>query len=47
MPLLTFSSDEEAIEKANNTVYGLGASVWSGDIDRAAKVAKELEAGSV
>jgi acyl-CoA reductase-like NAD-dependent aldehyde dehydrogenase len=44
---LTFSTDEEAIEKANNTVYGLGASVWSGDVERAAKVAKELEAGSV
>ncbi|EXJ59878.1 NAD-dependent aldehyde dehydrogenase [Cladophialophora yegresii CBS 114405] len=47
VPLLTFSTDEEAIEKANNTPYGLGASVWSGDIERAAKVAQELEAGSV
>ncbi|OCT47674.1 putative aldehyde dehydrogenase-like protein [Cladophialophora carrionii] len=47
VPLLTFSTDEEAIEKANNTPYGLGASVWSGNIERAAKVAQELEAGSV
>ena len=47
VPLLSFSTDDEAIERANNTPYGLGASVWSGDIDRATKVANELEAGSV
>lgn len=47
MPLLSFSTDEEAIEKANNTLYGLGASVWSSNVERAAKIAEELEAGSV
>lgn len=47
MPLLTFSSDEEAIEKANNTQYGLGASVWSGNIERANRIAQRLQAGSV
>ena len=47
MPLLSFSTDEEAIEKANNTNYGLGASVWSGNIERATKIAQELEAGNV
>lgn len=47
MPLLSFSTDEEAIEKSNNTEYGLGASVWSGDVDRAAAVAEKLEAGTV
>ena len=47
VPLLTFSTDEEAIDKANNTMYGLGASVWGSDLERASKVAQELEAGSV
>ena len=47
VPLLSFGTDEEAIEKANNTAYGLGASVWSGDIERATKIAQELEAGNV
>lgn len=47
VPLLSFSTDEEAITKANNTKYGLGASVWSADLDRATKVAEQLEAGNV
>ncbi|RVX67768.1 hypothetical protein B0A52_07696 [Exophiala mesophila] len=47
VPLLTFSSDEEAIHKANNTQYGLGASVWSGNIERANRIAQRLQAGNV
>ncbi|OAL31187.1 hypothetical protein AYO22_01220 [Fonsecaea multimorphosa] len=47
VPLLSFGTDEEAIEKANNTNYGLGASVWSGNLERASTIAKELEAGNV
>ena len=47
MPLLSFSSDEEAVSKANDTLYGLGASVWSGNLDRANKIAHQLEAGNV
>ncbi|KEF52112.1 aldehyde dehydrogenase (NAD+) [Exophiala aquamarina CBS 119918] len=47
VPLLTFSNDEEAIQKANNTQYGLGASVWSSNIERANEIARKLHAGSV
>ena len=47
VPLLSFSTDEEAIEKANNTIYGLGASVWSSNLERASAIAEELDAGSV
>ncbi|KEF62465.1 NAD-dependent aldehyde dehydrogenase [Exophiala aquamarina CBS 119918] len=47
VPLLSFSTDEEAVTKANNTIYGLGASVWSADLDRATKIAEQLEAGNV
>ena len=47
MPLLKFSSDEEGISMANNTTMGLGASVWSGSVERANKLAEKLEAGNV
>lgn len=40
-------SDEHAIELANQSVYGLGASVWGTDIERARSVAEKVQAGSV
>jgi phenylacetaldehyde dehydrogenase len=43
----TFSSDDEALEKANATRYGLAAGIWTGDIQRALRFARELEAGQV
>lgn len=47
MPLLSFSTDEDAVAQANDTPFGLGASVWSKDLDGAASIADQLEAGSV
>jgi acyl-CoA reductase-like NAD-dependent aldehyde dehydrogenase len=46
LPVLSYATLEEAIERANGTTYGLGASVWSADPDRAAAVAERLEAGT-
>lgn len=43
----TFETEEEAIELANNTVYGLGAAVFTKDLERAHRVAAEIEAGMV
>lgn len=43
----SFTSDEDAIEKANDTEYGLGAAVFSKDIIRAHKAAGAIEAGMV
>lgn len=40
-------TDEEAIFIANDTEFGLGASVWSKDITRALAIAKEIESGQV
>jgi len=37
---------EEALTRANGTMYGLGGSVWSSDIERAASVAVRLECGT-
>lgn len=47
LPLLTFTEIEEAVTRANATRFGLGASVWSGHPERAAAVARRLEAGTV
>ncbi|MGN6185263.1 MAG: aldehyde dehydrogenase [Thermoanaerobaculia bacterium] len=42
-----FDSDAEAIEFANSTRYGLSATVWTRDLQRAHRVAAELHAGTV
>jgi aldehyde dehydrogenase (NAD+) len=47
LSILTFRSAEEAIEKANNTCYGLSAGVWTDKGSKALKVASQLKAGVV
>src|SRR5438270_9016606 len=44
---MTFRTPREAVELANNTVYGLAASVWSESINVALQVAAQLKAGVV
>lgn len=44
---LTFRTPAEAIQLANNTRYGLAASIWSQDIDTAMDVARKVRAGTV
>jgi gamma-glutamyl-gamma-aminobutyraldehyde dehydrogenase len=43
----TFTSDDEAIHLANDTVYGLAAGLWTRDINRALTGARKLKAGLV
>ena len=45
--IITVKNEMEAIELANTSRYGLSASIWTNDLDRAASLAKEIEAGAV
>jgi betaine-aldehyde dehydrogenase len=45
MTVLTFKTEEEAIKKANNTIYGLAAGVFTNDLQRAHRMVNQLEAG--
>ena len=43
----TFRTDDEALEIANDTLYGLGAGVWTRDINRAYRMGRGIQAGRV
>jgi len=43
--LAPFDSEDEAITKANDTKYGLAASIWTSRLDRAHRVAPQMRAG--
>ncbi len=43
----TFKGDDEALEIANDTLYGLGAGVWSRDINRCYRFGRAIKAGRV
>lgn len=45
--IIPYGSDDEAVDIANGTVYGLAAAVWSASDERARAVAKRLHAGQV
>jgi succinate-semialdehyde dehydrogenase/glutarate-semialdehyde dehydrogenase len=45
--VVSFGSDDEAVELANATPFGLGASVWSRDVDRALAVGRRIESGAL
>ena len=47
MPLMKFGSVEEAIERANNSEYGLAGAVWTKDTDKGIEIAEQLETGTV
>ncbi|HEY2735312.1 MAG TPA: aldehyde dehydrogenase family protein [Polyangiales bacterium] len=47
LPLLPYRDLDDAIARANDTNFGLGASVWSSNLARADEVAKQIDAGTV
>jgi acyl-CoA reductase-like NAD-dependent aldehyde dehydrogenase len=47
LSVLTFKDAEDALRMANDTLYGLGAAIWTRDIDKAFTFAKRVKAGTV
>ena len=47
LPILKFSDTEDVVQRVNASPFGLGASVWSKDSERAIAVARKLRAGTV
>ena len=47
LPIMTFKTEEEALRLANDSIYGLTASVWTSDIKRGKRLAEQVEAGTV
>ena len=46
LPVMEFKSEEDAIRLANDSEFGLNASIWSTDIDKAERVARQLQVGN-
>lgn len=46
-PVLVVDNEEEAIREANNSEFGLGASIWTNNIERGIKLARQIESGIV
>ncbi len=45
--VLVVEDEDEAVSEANNTDYGLGASIWSRDTERAERLAQRIDAGCI
>ena len=45
--LYPFSSEDEVVDAVNDTQYGLSATIWTSDLDRAHRVARRLHTGLV
>lgn len=47
LPVMTFKTDDEAVKLANDSAFGLTASVWTKNIARGRRIAERIEAGTV
>ena len=46
-PIIIVNNEEEAIRQANNSEFGLGASIWTNNIERGMRLARQVETGIV
>ena len=46
-PILVVENEEEAITEANNSEFGLGASIWTNNIEKGVRLAKRIQSGIV
>ena len=47
VPVASVENDEEALEKMNDTRFGLTASIWTRDLERAERMSRSLRAGTI
>lgn len=47
LPVMSFKTEKEVIERANNSTMGLGASVWTSDKDKGWDIANQMKSGTV
>jgi succinate-semialdehyde dehydrogenase/glutarate-semialdehyde dehydrogenase len=47
LPIITAANLDEAVDRANQTIYGLGSSIWTKDLIKATQAAERIEAGTV
>jgi aldehyde dehydrogenase (NAD+) len=47
LSILPYDTEDEAVRIANDTIYGLAGGVWSGDAERAMRVARKMRTGQV
>ena len=45
--VIKINNTEEAIKISNNSIYGLGGSVWTSDLQKGKQIASKIESGSV
>jgi aldehyde dehydrogenase (NAD+) len=46
LPIMSYSTDEEALQRANSTKFGLCGSVWTSDLTKGSQIASQLECGT-
>ncbi len=47
LPLLKWSEEDDVVARANNTIWGLGASVWGRNLETIERIGRRIEAGTV
>ncbi len=47
LPVIAFNTEEEAVILANDTIYGLGAYIYTADLNRAKRVSRQIRSGMV
>ena len=45
--IIPYDDEEETVRIANDTIYGLAAGIWTGDINKAIRMAERIQAGTV